>query len=79
MKTTRRITSKPAHARAMFGMVASVMLGIVGLLLFTFAQVLPAVVTLIVAIVGALISAFSLWAVKHVRGREPVPGSPHPP
>jgi len=79
MKTTRRITSKPLHARAMFGLVASAMLGVFGLLLFTFAQVLPAVVTLIAAIAGALVSALALWAAKHVRARDPVPDAPHAP
>lgn len=79
MKTTRRITSKPLRARAMFGIVASVMLGLFGLVMFTFAQVLPAVITLIVAIAGGLISVISLWAAKHVRAREPVEGAPHAP
>jgi hypothetical protein len=63
----------------MLAMVASVLLAIAGLALFTFAQVLPACVTLGVAILGMIVSGFSMWAATHVRARDPVPDGPGPP
>ena len=79
MQTTTRLTSNPARARAMFGMVASVMLGIAALVVFTFAQVFPALVMLGIAIVGMIASGAALWAIKHVQARDPVEGAPHAP
>jgi hypothetical protein len=63
----------------MLAMVASVLLGIVALVMFTFAQVFPAVVTLCVSLAGMMTSGFALWAATHLNGRDPVPDSPPPP
>lgn len=63
----------------MLAMVASVLLGIVALVMFTFAQVFPAVVTLCISLLGMIVSGFSMWAATHLRGRDPVPDGPPPP
>jgi hypothetical protein len=79
MANTRRLTSNRTRGRAMLAMVASVMLGIIALVMFTFAQVFPAVVTLCISLLGMIVSGFSMWAATHVRARQPVPDGPPPP
>jgi hypothetical protein len=63
----------------MLAMVASVFLGIIALLMFTFAQVFPAVVTLCISLFGMIASGVSMWAATHVHPRDSVPGSPPAP
>jgi hypothetical protein len=64
IETTERVTSKPSRARALMGLTVAVLLGVAGLALAAFAQILPALAVLAIAAIIGTVSGLSFWAAK---------------